>query len=392
MSDSKTIPANKSAALAEFNRKLEEDKNLDKKRKEVQEKKLLVEDRRYSNELERIQKGDEDMLRTSNVNVGVLTDEDILTIQKQNRAHLEASKNSMMFLNKEFSKIVPFFPGTLALIGARTGGGKSSLAANLITSTVRQINPITGNNRRVLLISSEELPITCYNRLTCHIKDMNFDAQDEFTEEQKEVLVDYIAKWARAGVTILGEDDAHLTTSIEGIDSIFKNIIKTDAHYDLILIDYIQKITTSRKNPSMKPHEVLRETMYLLDGYKNKLNSAIAVMSQLSSQKSGDDAVELDFQDRLRGCRDLITPSTVAIELVPFYSDHKSRFIIRKNRYKGSTVGGHIDLGYKKGKYIPYTEEFQKEVNAAKEKREWQETVGKHMEEKKEESKQETKE
>ena len=392
MSDSKTIPANQSAALAEFNRKLEEDKNLDKKRKEVQEKKLLVEDRRYSNELERIQKGDEDMLRTSNVNVGVLTDEDILTIQKQNRAHLEASKNSMMFLNKEFSKIVPFFPGTLALIGARTGGGKSSLAANLITSTVRQINPITGNNRRVLLISSEELPITCYNRLTCHIKDMNFDAQDEFTEEQKEVLVDYIAKWARAGVTILGEDDAHLTTSIEGIDSIFKNIIKTDAHYDLILIDYIQKITTSRKNPSMKPHEVLRETMYLLDGYKNKLNSAIAVMSQLSSQKSGDDAVELDFQDRLRGCRDLITPSTVAIELVPFYSDHKSRFIIRKNRYKGSTVGGHIDLGYKKGKYIPYTEEFQKEVSAAKEKREWQETVGKHMEEKKEESKQETKE
>ncbi len=392
MSDSKTIPANQSAVLAEFNRKLEEDKNLDKKRKEVQDKKLLVEDRRYSNELERIQKGDEDMLRTSNVNVGVLTDEDILTIQKQNRAHLEASKNSMMFLNKEFSKIVPFFPGTLALIGARTGGGKSSLAANLITSTVRQINPITGNNRRVLLISSEELPITCYNRLTCHIKDMNFDAQDEFTEEQKEVLVDYIAKWARAGVTILGEDDAHLTTSIEGIDSIFKNIIKADAHYDLILIDYIQKITTSRKNPSMKPHEVLRETMYLLDGYKNKLNSAIAVMSQLSSQKSGDDAVELDFQDRLRGCRDLITPSTVAIELVPFYSDHKSRFIIRKNRYKGSTVGGHIDLGYKKGKYIPYTEEFQKEVNAAKEKREWQETVGKHMEEKKEESKQETKE
>ena len=392
MSDSKTIPANQSAVLAEFNRKLEEDKNLDKKRKEVQDKKLLVEDRRYSNELERIQKGEEDMLRTSNVNVGVLTDEDILTIQKQNRAHLEASKNSMMFLNKEFSKIVPFFPGTLALIGARTGGGKSSLAANLITSTVRQINPITGNNRRVLLISSEELPITCYNRLTCHIKDMNFDAQDEFTEEQKEVLVDYIAKWARAGVTILGEDDAHLTTSIEGIDSIFKKIIRADAHYDLILIDYIQKITTSRKNPSMKPHEVLRETMYLLDGYKNKLNSAIAVMSQLSSQKSGDDAVELDFQDRLRGCRDLITPSTVAIELVPFYSDHKSRFIIRKNRYKGSTVGGHIDLGYKKGKYIPYTEEFQKEVSAAKEKREWQETVGKHMEEKKEESKQETKE
>ena len=390
MSDSKTVPAAQSAALAKFNKDLEQDKALDKKKREVQEKRLLVEDRRYSNELERIQKGDEDMQRTANVNVGTLTDEDILNIQNQNRAYLESSKNSMMFLNKELSKIVPFWPGTLALIGARTGGGKSSLAANLITSTVRQINPVTGQNRKVLLISSEELPITCYNRLTCHIKDMNFDAQDEFTEEQKDVLVDYIAKWARVGVTILGEDDAHLTTSIEGIDSIFRNIIKTNAHYDLILIDYIQKITTSRKNPSMKPHEVLRETMYLLDGYKNKLNSAIAVMSQLSSQKSGDEAIELDFQDRLRGCRDLITPATVAIELVPFYSDHKSRFIIRKNRYKGSTVGGHIDLGYKKGKYVSYTEEFKKEVDAIKEKREWQETVGKHVFEEKKDEKEET--
>jgi len=368
-----------SETLKKFQESLQRDKELDRRRKELQEKKLLVESHRYTNELEKIKKGEEDIQKTASVNVGVLTEEDIEDLKNKNRAYLDATKNCMTFLSKEFSKVVPLFPGTLALVGARTGGGKSSLTANLIVNTLKQISPVTGKNRRVLCISSEELPITCYNRLTCHVLDYNFDAQDEFTDEQKRTLVDYTANWARLGVTILGEDGSGLASSIEGIQGIFNNLLKTNTYYDLILIDYIQKITTSKKNPSLKAHEVLRDTMYLLDGYKNKMNSAIVVMSQLSSQKSGDDEVDLDFQDRLRGCKDLITPATVAIELIPDYSMRKSRFVIRKNRYKGNTVGGWIDLGYSKGKFVPYSDEFKKEVAALNEKKEWSDTVGKHV-------------
>lgn len=376
-----------SETLKRFQESIEKDKELDKKKEELQKNKLLVESHKYLNELERIQKGEENISRTTNVNVGVLTDENILEIQKKNREYLDGAKNGMEFLNKELAKIVPFWPGSLALVAARTGGGKSSLTANLIVSTIRQKNPLTGENRKVLTISSEEIPLMVYNRLTCFIKNYNYDAQDEFTDEQKNTLVDFTANWAKRGVTVLGEDGYGLTSTIEGIKSIFDNLIKTNTHYDLILIDYIQKVTKSNKNPSMKSYDVLRETMYLLDGYKNKLNSAIVVMSQLSSQNSGEGTTELDFQDRLRGCRDLITPATVAIELVPDVSLLKSRFIIRKNRYKGNTVGGHIDLGYDKGKFVPYTEEFRKQVSIIKEKKEWAE-IGKHVfENKKEETK-----
>jgi replicative DNA helicase len=324
------------------------------------------------------------MERSSNVNVGILTDEVIQQIQDKNRAYLEGAKNGMIFLDKDMSKIIPFWPGSLILLGARTGGGKSSLTANLIISTLTQKNPLTGQNRKALVISSEEEPHSVYNRLTCLTKGYNYDAQDEFTEEQKQTLVSFTAKWARAGVTVIGEDEHATTSSIEGIKSIFENIIKNNTHYDLILIDYIQKVTTSRKNPAMKSFEVLKETMYLLDKYKNRLQSAIVVMSQLSSQNSREDAQELDFQDRLRGCRDLITPATVAIELVPDYSLRKSRFYVRKNRYKGNTVGGWIELGYERGKFVSYSDEFKKQVSKDKEGQEWQESVGKHLEEKKE--------
>jgi replicative DNA helicase len=380
-----------SDALKKFQEALEQEKEKDKINKEkwesLKEKKLLVETHRYTNELEKIKKNEEDLERASTVNVGILSDEAIVDIQNKNRAYLDGAKNGMVFLNKELGKIVPFWPGSLVLLGSRTGGGKSSLTANLIVSTLGQIVSSTGKNRRVLTISCEETPLQVYNRLTCLIKGYNYDAQDEFTEEQKQVLVEFTARWAKNGVTVIGEDDHGITSSIEGVRSIFENLIKTNTHYDLILIDYIQKITSSRKNPGAKSWEVLKDTMYLLDGYKNKLQSAIVVMSQLSSQKTGEDEVELDFQDRLRGCRDLITPATAAIELVPDYALRKSKFVIRKNRYKGNTVGGFIELGYEKGKFVSYTDDFKKKVAKDRESQEWQDSVGKHIEEPKEDPK-----
>lgn len=389
MSDSKTVPASKSAALAEFNKKLEEDKNLDKKKKEVQEKRLLVEEYKYTNELERIRKSEEDLKIAKVVNVGVMSDEDIKSVQENSRVYFEGAKNGMVFLHETFRKWVPMWGGNIVLIGARTGGGKSSVAANLIFSTIQQKNPVTGKNRKVLCISAEETPVQVFSRLTCLARNWNFNEQDEFTDEQKEELVDFIPKWAKNGVSVIGEDGRGSTSSIDGISAILDNLLETKTHYDLILIDYIQKITTSKKNPQMQQFMVLKEVMNLLDAFKNSYPGAICVLSQL---KANDAEETLDFQDRLRGSKDIITPTTVALELVAEPKMLRSRFIVRKNRYKGSTLGGHVDMGYDRGRFVPYSEEFQKQVADRNESKEYQETVGKHMEDKKKESKEETKE
>jgi hypothetical protein len=46
-------------------------------------------------------------------------------------------------------------------------------------------------------------------------------------------------------------------------------------------------------------------------------------------------------------------------------------------------VGGHVDLGYDRGKFVPYTDEFKAMISSIKEKKEWEEQIGKHIEEKK---------
>jgi hypothetical protein len=142
MSDKKPV----SEALKKFQEDLEKDKTIDKKKKELQEKKLFVEDYKYTNELERIKKSEEDLKIAKVVNVGIMSDEDILNVQENSRVYFEGAKNGMLFLNESFRKWVPMWGGNIVLIGARTGGGKSSVAANLIFSTIQQKNPATGKN------------------------------------------------------------------------------------------------------------------------------------------------------------------------------------------------------------------------------------------------------
>lgn len=380
MSDKKPV----SEALKKFQDDLEKDKNLDKKIKDLKEKKLFVEDYKYTNELERIKKSEEDLKIAKVVNVGVMSDEDIAGVQENSRIYFEGAKNGMVFLHENFRKWIPMWGGNIVLIGARTGGGKSSVAANLMYSTIQQKNPLTSKNRKVLCISAEETPTQVFARLTCLFKNYNFNEQDEFTEEQKKDIIDFIPKWARNGVSVIGEDGRGSTSTLEGIQSILTNLLDTKTHYDLIMIDYIQKITTSKKNPQMQQFLVLKEVMNLLDSFKNVYPGAIVVLSQIKANDAED---TLDFQDRLRGSKDIITPCTTALELVPDVKLLRSRFIVRKNRYKGSTLGGHVDMGYDRGRFVPYSEEFQKHVGIRNESKEYQDTVGKYMSEEKKEQK-----
>jgi len=374
-------------ALKKFQEDLERDKDWDKQKKELQKKKLLVDDYKYTNELEIITKSKSDISKIDKVNVGVMSDEEIQETMIKNRLYLEGAKNGMLFLNETFRNFIPCWAGNIILVGARTGGGKSSATANLIYSTVKQTNPLTGKNRKVLCISCEETPLQVFNRLTCLVLGYNFNEQDEFTEEQKTQLVEFSGKWPKYGVTVIGDDGHGRTDSIEGIRSIFENLVALKEYYDLILIDYIQKIVTSKKNPKAQQFTVLKDVMNILDYYKNEYPAPIVVMSQLSSQNAGDPENELDFQDRLRGCKDLITPCTVALEMVPDVQNLRTRWYVRKNRYKGSTVNGWKDTAYDRGMFKPMTTAWEKEVSLSKEKKEWAEQVGKHVFDNKEENK-----
>lgn len=371
-----------SEALKKFKEQLEDDKSLDKRKKEVQNKRLLVDEYKLTNELSKINKNEEDTNNLSNIKVDCLSDEMIADIVLKNKLYLEGAKNSLSFLTPNLSKIIPMWPGNLILIGSTSGSGKSSTATNLALSTMKQRNPITGKSRKVLYITNEETMLTFMNKMTCLLRGYEYDKQDDFTEEQKQELLDFIPKWAKGGLTIIADDLANSTTCLEGIRSIFEQLVKTNTSYDLIILDYIQKVSISKKDNSKVQWQVMQETMLVLDYYKDRYPAPIVVMSQL---KDPSEANPLNFQNRLEGYKGIFQPATVALELVPNRELLQSRWYVRKNRYKGSTVGGHIDVAYDKGMFKLLTDEWRAYGACRKEKKEYQETIGKHVEEKKDE-------
>jgi replicative DNA helicase len=371
-----------SEALKKFQEQLEADKSFDKRKKEVQEKRLLVDEHKLTNELNRIAKNEEDAGNIANIKVDCLSNEEINDIVLKNRLYLEGAKNSLSFLTPELGKIIPMWPGNLILIGSVSGAGKSSTATNLALNTMKQRNPITGNVRRVLYISNEETKITFMNKMTCLALGYNYDNQDDFTEEQKQQLLDFIPKWANAGLNIIGDDSFGTTTCLEGIRGIFEQLVKTNTLYDLVILDYIQKVSTSKKDEKMVQWQVMKETMYVLDFYKDRYPAPIVVMSQL---KDASEENPLNFQNRLEGFKGILQPATVALELVPNRELLQSKWLIWKNRYKGGTVGGWKDVAYDKGMFKPLTDEWKAWALSRKERRDYQETVGKHVQEEKKE-------
>ena len=181
-----------SEALKKFQEQLEGDKVLDKRKKEVEQKRLLVDEHRLTNELNKINKNEEDTTNLSNIKVDCLTDEAIADIVLKNKLYLEGAKHSLSFLTPELSKIIPMWPCNLILIGSCSGSGKSSTATNLALNTLKQVNPVTGKARRVLYITNEETMTTFMNKMTCLLRGYEYDKQDEFTEEQKQELLDFI--------------------------------------------------------------------------------------------------------------------------------------------------------------------------------------------------------
>lgn len=373
-----------SEALKRFQEQLEADKSIDKRAKEVKEKRLLVDEYRLTNELNKINKNEEDAIKIANMRVDSLSDEAIDDLVLKNKLYLDGAKNSLSFLTSELGKIVPMWPGNIILIGSTSGSGKSSTATNLALNTLKQINPITGKPRRVLYISNEETTITFMNKMTCLVRGYNYDKQDDFTEEQKQELLDFISKWSKAGLMVIGDDSSGSTTCLEGIRGIFEQLVRTNTNYDLIILDYIQKVSTSKKDINMPHWQIMKETMYVLDHYKDRYPAPIVVMSQL---KEDSEENPIGFQNRIEGFKGILQPATVALELVPNRKLLQSRWHVRKNRYKGNTVGHYKDVAYDRGMFVPLTDEWKASVAGRNETKEYQDTVGKHITEEKKESK-----
>lgn len=345
----------------DFKASMAEVEKLEQLKNDTAAKQAIINNRRASSMLERLQQDDKDLAIVKSANFSSLTKEEIEQIQRANDEYIEAAQKQMDFIvGKVFENVVPFFRKNFILIGGKTGEGKSTTVANIVYSLLQQKNKATGKLCRTLVITNEERSEDFYNRITALIKGWHYTNHSKFTDEQKKTFSEFIPKLAKSVVVIDDNKNGSsgTTTSIEGIEAIFENLIATNTHYDAVIIDYYQNITASKVNPFASENEVQARLARMMDKYKNIYPAPIVMMAQVNPpDKDG----KIPFQQRIQGRKIIMVPATLVMEMAADRQNLRTQWTVWKSRFT-EAVGRQFWTGYKYGKYVEYTTDFAVEV------------------------------
>jgi hypothetical protein len=353
----------------ELEEKLKRIAELDRRKKEFQEKDLTLKEHKVGRELDELIRNMSELEQAKGVAFGRMSAANIAQLVLDNDEYMEAAKHAMVFLNESFKKILPYFRKNLIVIGGDTGDGKSTSVANIIFNTITRKNPATGKLGRVLVLSNEEAPEDFYNRVTCLLKGWRYANHDQFSDEQRSTFREYIPIWAAGGrLTIIGdyyEGVPGWTTSVEGIETIFNNLLKDHEEgkevYDVIIIDYYQNVRYSKVDPKLDEYGCQRKLSGLLDQMKLRYPGPIVVMAQMKRLVDDDDSTP--FNVRLKGSKLICDKATFICELIPKRKLLMSVWKIWKSRFT-EAVGESVETGYDRGMFVPYSVDFQTKVSS----------------------------
>lgn len=356
----------------QFEKDMKEAADFAQSQEEVKKKKFTLEKKRVDLQYNEVKKSEEELKIAESIDLGTLTLNQIDRIRRDNAEYMESAQHCLQFICKTFDDIIPFFRKNTIVIGAPTGQGKSTIVANLAMSVMSQKHPMTKKGGRVLILSNEEDPGDLYNRVTSIIKGFSYTNHNSFTVEQKKILDETIPILAKDGrLTIIGNshvDDSgnlitNLTNTVEGIKTIFENLIKNKQMFDVVIIDYYQNVNSSKDNPGLGPYQVQEKFCSYLDEIKNLYPAPIVVLTQMKK-----DDEDTPFDIRIRGAKMLATKATVFVEMETDHENHRTKCTVRKGRYvKG--LGREFYIGYDRGKFVDYDVAFQTRVNALKERK-----------------------
>lgn len=312
---------------------------------DLTKKESVVYKHRIDRQYDEIQKAREELEKNKSIDLSQMPEERVKKLQQDTEEYLKQAKKAKVFLNKDFNGKVPYFGRNLILIGATTGDGKSTVTSNIVLDTIKQ-------GGKVLIITNEEKGDDCYNRITALIKGWPYKDHEDFTEEQRAVFREYIGILAKRIYVV--EDDHNgvqgQTTSLEGITDIIDKGIKQN--YDLIVIDYYQGVTHSKENPTLNDWQVQERLADYLDLAKNRSSGPLVILAQLSTNDE-----KTPFKQAIEGRKKILNKATCAMRVTADRENLRTAFEIKKSRFNAA-VGTTTFVGFDKGRYVQYNQEW----------------------------------
>ncbi len=360
-----------SEEMAKFKKDMISDAELEKRKKVVQETELEVRENKsevdlikYKQQREDIEKLNSERKAVQALNLDQISDTYFSNGMNEHQKYLEAAKYRVRFMLPCFDSTVPLFGKNLLLFGAKTGEGKSSTAGQIIYSVLNQNNPATGKPCRALVITNEESMGDVFTRVAFNYKKWPYTRPDGISEEQRREVIRFQSEMRESKRLVVVDnsfpDLRHPTTSLEGLGYFLDSVEKNKNDFDLIVIDYFQKISNSVDNKAANSVDVLTRVCDMLDEFRKKLSCPIIIFAQINPKNSD----KTNFEDRIKGRKKILETATFAAEIELDRENYATHFRIHKNRLVQGTVGSTITVGFDRetGMLVTRDISFQQKV------------------------------
>ena len=349
-------PSNKRMSdeeMSKFIKDMIADTELEKRKKAVQEIELEVRENKsevdlikYKQQREDIEKLNSERKAVQALNLDQISDTYFSNGMSEHQKYLEAAKYRVRFMLPCFDSTVPLFGKNLLLFGAKTGEGKSSTAGQIVYSVLNQNNPATGKPCRVLVITNEESMGDVFTRVAFNFKKWPYTRPDGISDEQRREVIRFQNEMRESKRLVMVDnsfpDLRYPTTSLEGLGYFLDSVAKNKNDFDLIVIDYFQKISISVDNKGANSVDVFTRVCDMLDDFRKKLTCPIVIFAQIHPKNSD----KTNFEDRIKGRKKILETATFAAEIEPDRDNYVTHFRIHKNRLVQGTVGSTITAGF----------------------------------------------
>lgn len=226
----------------------------------------------------------------------------------------------------------------LTLVGAMSGRGKSTAAANLLAGFINHRPDGTA-----LVISNEEATDSIVHRTACVLLKkpyMRFHSGSMFKREQDEVR-----ECARSLLSrlIIVNDPQWNTACLEDVKTILEGSAAQGVA--LVIIDYHQTVNQSRDFPDMEAYKVLKQFGVFMREYGRRAPVPVVDFVQLSPKSDS-----AEFQSRVQNDKTIYNDAFNVIEIAPNLETKLTDFIIHKQRF-GASQGVKVALTFNAGRY-----------------------------------------
>lgn len=251
------------------------------------------------------------------------------------KAKMASRQKRLTYMTPRLTKVMPLYGDNVILIGAKTGTGKTSALANIVS-------PLLKEGKAIACISTEETSEDTLFRNYClqhdlnvansgcwyndtHEKQFQQDIQGYLESKQLQLYDSYTYGVDKdTGAKIQCPE----MTSIEGLLTALADIEKSPRLPDVLIIDYISKIGSSKSVRNEMEWQIIYKAAAILEEWCKKLNVPSIIFSQLEDSSESRSS----FKSRLPGSKRIMNLVTVAIELDVDYENKTTQYICHKNR------------------------------------------------------------